>query len=230
VSALSSERLQFKAAFQIVPETDCKVTLYAGEGAGFELEASGCNLHRLCELLLRGASRRELSTESGTDPARTEGILAALLESGMIAAVPKAPDWDGALLERMDRQTSYFRKYETAALSRYDYLTRLRNAHVLLLGVGSLGSWCLQHLVATGVGRISAVDGDHVSESNLARQSFYRSRDVGCRKVDAAARAVAELSSWVDFRGVDRRLSTRECVRRVLDESGPVDLAPRRLR
>jgi hypothetical protein len=222
--ASDAERLQFKVAFQIVPQSDHEVTLYAGDGAGLELATEDCDVQRLCELLSCGASRSELIDELACPAGRLEPILAALIEAGWLAQMPPVPDWPVPLIERMDRQTAYFRRYEDPRRSRYDFLSRLRDAHVLLLGVGSLGSWCLQHLVATGVGRITAVDCDRVSPCNLARQSFYRSADIGTKKVEAAARIVAELSEWVEFRAIDRRLESRACVSAVLRGSEKVDL------
>src|SRR5690625_4743485 len=55
---------------------------------------------------------------------------------------------------------------------------RLRNSHVLMIGVGALGSSGAEMLTRSGVGRITLVDRDYVEESNLQRQHLFTEEDV----------------------------------------------------
>ncbi len=66
--------------------------------------------------------------------------------------------------------------------------TRLRNASVLIVGAGGLGSPAAMYLAASGVGRIGLVDFDTVERSNLHRQTLYAVSDIGAAKVEAAAK------------------------------------------
>jgi len=70
---------------------------------------------------------------------------------------------------------------------------RLKNAKVLCVGAGGLGSPSLLYLAAAGVGRIGLADPDTVALSNLQRQILYDSKDVGRAKVEAAAVQRIEL-------------------------------------
>jgi molybdopterin/thiamine biosynthesis adenylyltransferase/rhodanese-related sulfurtransferase len=74
---------------------------------------------------------------------------------------------------------------------------RLKNARVLVVGAGGLGSPVLLYLAAAGVGTIGVVDDDVVDSSNLQRQVVHGVDDVGRPKVDSAAESVARVNPLV---------------------------------
>lgn len=74
---------------------------------------------------------------------------------------------------------------------------RLRDASVLVVGAGGLGSPVATYLAAAGVGRIGLVDFDTVEVSNLHRQPLYTLADAGRLKVDVAAERLATLNPHV---------------------------------
>jgi len=71
---------------------------------------------------------------------------------------------------------------------------RLRDARILVVGAGGLGSPTALYLAAAGVGTIGIVDDDAVEESNLQRQVLHRTEDIGERKVDSAERTLRALN------------------------------------
>lgn len=83
---------------------------------------------------------------------------------------------------------------------------RLLSAHALVIGAGGIGSPAIQYLAAAGIGRITVADGDTVALSNLQRQTLFGTRDVGTRKVVAAANAVQRLNPDVSLVPIDRRV------------------------
>jgi molybdopterin/thiamine biosynthesis adenylyltransferase/rhodanese-related sulfurtransferase len=74
---------------------------------------------------------------------------------------------------------------------------RLKNARVLVVGAGGLGSPALLYLAAAGVGTLGIVDPDVVEESNLQRQVVHGVGDLGRLKVDSARERVAEVNPLV---------------------------------
>ncbi|WP_420136580.1 HesA/MoeB/ThiF family protein [Sphingomonas sp.] len=83
---------------------------------------------------------------------------------------------------------------------------RLLNAKVALIGAGGIGAPAIQYLAAAGVGQLTVIDDDVVSLSNLQRQVLFGTVDVGVRKVEAAAAAVAKINPDVEVRSVAQRL------------------------
>ncbi|MFC4587475.1 adenylyltransferase/sulfurtransferase MoeZ [Sphaerisporangium corydalis] len=75
---------------------------------------------------------------------------------------------------------------------------RLKNAKVLCVGAGGLGSPALMYLAAAGVGTLGVVDFDVVDESNLQRQIIHGQSDVGRLKAESAAATVREINPLVN--------------------------------
>lgn len=83
---------------------------------------------------------------------------------------------------------------------------RLKAAHVLVVGAGGLGSPVLFYLAAAGIGRITIIDDDMVSRSNLQRQIIHTGASVGRAKVASAAGALRDLNPFVTVETRQERL------------------------
>src|SRR6266511_4193849 len=75
---------------------------------------------------------------------------------------------------------------------------RLKNAKVLVVGAGGLGSPALLYLAAAGVGTLGIVDFDVVDESNLQRQVIHGQSDIGRPKAESARDSVREINPYVN--------------------------------
>ena len=75
---------------------------------------------------------------------------------------------------------------------------RLKNAKVLCVGAGGLGSPALMYLAAAGVGTLGIVEFDTVDESNLQRQIIHGQSDIGKPKAESAAATVREINPLVN--------------------------------
>ena len=97
---------------------------------------------------------------------------------------------------------------------------RLKNAKVLVVGAGGLGSPALLYLAAAGVGTLGIVDFDVVDESNLQRQIIHGQSDIGRSKAESAKSSVGEVNPLVDVVLHEQRLDSTN----VLDVFAPYDL------
>lgn len=83
----------------------------------------------------------------------------------------------------------------------------LKEAKVLVVGAGGLGSPVLQYLAASGVGTIGVIDDDVVDNANLQRQVIHRDADIGLAKVFSAQVAMMAQNPYVTVRPYERRLT-----------------------
>lgn len=74
-------------------------------------------------------------------------------------------------------------------------LARLRESHVIVAGIGGVGSWAAEALARSGVGAITLIDLDNVSESNINRQIHALTSTLGAPKVEVMAERIREINS-----------------------------------
>ncbi|RJF97909.1 tRNA cyclic N6-threonylcarbamoyladenosine(37) synthase TcdA [Noviherbaspirillum saxi] len=82
------------------------------------------------------------------------------------------------------------RLYGEAALACF------RNAHVCVIGVGGVGSWVVEALARSAIGRITMIDLDNVAESNVNRQIHALTATLGMAKVSALAARIAQINPY----------------------------------
>jgi adenylyltransferase/sulfurtransferase len=90
---------------------------------------------------------------------------------------------------------------------------RLKNAKVLCVGAGGLGSPALMYLAAAGVGTLGIVDFDVVDESNLQRQIIHGQSDVGRPKAESARDSVQEINPFTEVVLYSERLDSDNAMR-----------------
>ncbi|MEO8556470.1 MAG: molybdopterin-synthase adenylyltransferase MoeB [Actinomycetota bacterium] len=94
---------------------------------------------------------------------------------------------------------------------------RLKNARVLVVGAGGLGSPALVYLAAAGVGTIGVVDDDVVEVSNLQRQVVHGVADVGRLKSESAAETLASVNPMVHVIRHDVRINSTNALEIIAD-------------
>jgi molybdopterin-synthase adenylyltransferase len=169
----------------------------------------------LCQLLDGARSTdaivQAMAAEHGATEDQVREILELFQDSGWLvdraATVP-----DGLTeqdLERHSRTLEFFTNVDTRPRTNpYEFLTRLRAARAVVLGVGGVGSAVAAGLAATGVGQLHCVDFDYVELSNLNRQLLFTERDVGRSKVEVTAERLRALDPAVSVTTAETRLGS----------------------
>lgn len=102
--------------------------------------------------------------------------------------------------------THYSRHFTLPGFGRAAQL-RLKNARVLYIGAGGLGSAALPYLAAVGVGTIGIIDDDTIEASNLHRQVLYGESDIGKKKVLIAKNKLNDINPFIKIETYDTTLS-----------------------
>ena len=158
------------------PEGDICL-LRPSDDADLVLEGAGERGRALVAALDGRTSREALEADYGAEPvAELIGLLEAegLVEDASAYAVLSDEECG-----RYDRQLRYFADLAPEGVSAPECQLRLRDARVVVLGVGGLGSWAALSLACCGVGELTLVDGDVVELSNLNRQVLFAAADIG---------------------------------------------------
>ena len=139
--------------------------------------------------------------------------LAQLIDAGHVedAAAEEPGELTDREKVRYERSRQFYRWVDlTPRSTTWHAQIKLRNARVVIVGLGGTGGNAALALAASGVGNLHCVDCDTVELSNLNRQILYAEKDIGRRKVDAAADRLRELNSDIrittehkQIRGVD---------------------------
>lgn len=85
--------------------------------------------------------------------------------------------------------------------------TRLKNSHVLIIGMGGLGCPLAETLCRAGVGYLTIIDDDVIDESNLQRQSLFLPEDVGQSKALTAKKRLNQINAFCQVSALTTRLT-----------------------
>lgn len=80
---------------------------------------------------------------------------------------------------------------------------RIRAAHVLVVGIGGVGSWAAEALARSGVRALTLIDLDHIAESNINRQIHALDSTVGQAKVEAMRARIAQIHAGCQVQAID---------------------------
>ena len=202
---------RLKATVEVFPASDRTIYLLrGGTEPDFALEETPA-ARALLELLDGRRATTELAgglAERGvgaSDEAVREAV-GALHDAGLVEDARDDDRLSDHERARYERQLRYFGDVAPPEVSRAEYQLRLRDARVVVIGLGGLGSWVALALACCGVGRIDGIDGDVVEVSNFNRQVLFRDSDLGRPKAEAAARSIRAFNPSIHFEPLVARL------------------------
>ena len=102
---------------------------------------------------------------------------------------------------------------------------RIRGAHVIIVGLGGVGSWAAESLARSGVGRLTLIDMDHIAESNINRQIHSLQSTLGQAKVDAMRDRILQINPACAVMAVDEFVEPdgwATLLARAVSQNGPV--------
>jgi tRNA A37 threonylcarbamoyladenosine dehydratase len=98
-----------------------------------------------------------------------------------------------------------FRRVEL--LTGGEGLSQLNDTKVILFGVGGVGSWCAESLVRSGIGHLTIVDFDTLSDSNINRQLQATTKTIDEVKVETLAKRLREISPTTNIIALHKKFS-----------------------
>jgi len=93
-----------------------------------------------------------------------------------------------------------------ARLYGVEELVKIQNAHICVVGVGGVGSWAAEALARTGVQRLTLIDGDDVSRSNINRQCHTLESTIGEMKAEVMKQRVLDINPDCHVQAVEQYL------------------------
>lgn len=97
----------------------------------------------------------------------------------------------------------------TTILLGQDVTRRLSELSVIVFGIGGVGSWCVEALARTGIGKLTIVDDDVVTPSNINRQLPALQSTIGQPKVDVMKRHILDINPEAQVTAISQRYTAK---------------------
>lgn len=194
-----------KASVEVLDTTDGPIYLLRPGTSDLVVPEPDAVDRALLKELAQPARLEDLARSLDADPGVVREKLDALAEVEVLTSWPVATTpLPERLAARFDRQLPYLAEFGAPA----EMQRRLRDATVVILGCGGLGTWTLGGLACAGIGNFVLVDDDTVEPSNLNRQVLYVDADIGRPKVACAAEWVTRFAPDTNVTAHQRRVTS----------------------
>lgn len=125
----------------------------------------------------------QLIQDNNVDENQLLRLLKFLETKGLLDVVNDTDKFEG--YDKYRRVIRFLSEYSKSEENLLQMWSNIRRSHVVIIGLGAVGSWVATNLVQSGVKQISIVDPDCIEASNLHRQMGYFYNSIGEYKVDA---------------------------------------------
>ncbi len=100
---------------------------------------------------------------------------------------------------------------------------KLSQSHVLIVGIGGLGSPAAMYLAASGVGHLTLCDDEHVDLTNLQRQIIHDSNSIGLAKVLSARQSLEKINPEVHITTIQQRVNEKKLLQLIASVDAVID-------
>lgn len=125
----------------------------------------------------------ELSKANNVDKDQLIKLLMFLEQKGILDVVEDISKFEE--YNKFRRVIRFLSEYSISESSLIDMWSNIRKSHVVIIGLGAVGTWVTINLIQSGVKNITIIDPDRVEDSNLHRQMGYFENSIGLYKADA---------------------------------------------
>lgn len=221
---MQTHRIRVKRFYQLLRnEGNYDFIKTLDEGVKLPAQAfSECFLKHLLESDVEHLVVKNMAAELGIQTTDVQGFVDNMLAMGVLERFENAgkPDDD-----RYDRQLLFWDTMQPlpdfgAVCLRQALIAK---AHVAILGIGGIGNYFALSLVASGIGKISLVDGDTVETSNLSRQILFSAADIGKPKAEAAKQRLMLANPDCQIDTYQEMIASEQALRSLLERLSPVD-------
>ena len=198
-----------------------KIRIGTGYGYASVIEDPGNKFAQLIKLLDGKHTLEEIFKQ--TSPTLSEEevheAIELLLEEGYLEDAEEVPPsiLSEQELVRYRVNINFFNTLCKGYESKYAYQAKLKHAHVVLFGIGGIGSNICLALAELGIGKFTAIDFDKVELHNLNRQVLYSTSGVGRLKTEIAKQRLSDFNPDIEFTAINKKIESLDDVRELLD-------------
>lgn len=141
-----------------------------------------------------------------------------LKDLGIVEEKPRRPEsLNEGYCDSYGRQINFMSEFEKmTGKKRFELQEGLKDAHITILGLGTLGQWIIMGLLSAGVGNLRIVDFDTVEERNLGRHPFFKEKYVGEKKTEVVKKEVEAMKKEISVETKDLKMESVEDVKSVV--------------
>jgi molybdopterin/thiamine biosynthesis adenylyltransferase len=158
-----------------------------------------------------------LVTEFGVDLFSLQTFLKPLIQRGLVLKEKSFVDTSN-FGERNIRTAEFFRSFSSVENPTGDMIKKLFNSSILILGLGSVGTWATEMFARIGIRKLVLVDHDKVELPNIPRQAMFSLRDVGCKKVDVAKSYCESVCGTIEIKTFPNKITSAANLFEKLDD------------
>ena len=175
----------------------------------FKIKGNRKNLYALFREFQVGfsmATLSEIAQKCSLNDSTVQKIIDILEKKGAFVARDRALERTD-YHELYDRQIRFFDFFETQEQTGHNFHESLINSRVLIIGVGSYGTWLALMCARMGIRNIVLIDHDIVEYTNLNRQILFKREDIGLLKTEAAKRALDGVDPEISIRVINEKMT-----------------------